>query len=179
MPGWPMPPGEPRCLALADAQPTMGRWMRAAGLVCPGSGAGLIRSDLRDVRGRDVACRSGGVMVTVRGIRPGGVPVLARYHALPLAGAAQWLTSTGFSSPPATPTRGTRPRSDGKDRGSGFTFPYTFLRGRAEPLPAVPRDHIEPRCLPRGRRQRGRRAQRRHRAPQHVVLCRLDNRFRG
>jgi hypothetical protein len=57
-------------LALADAQPTMGRRMRAAGLVCLGAGAGLIRSDLRDVRGRDVACRSGGVVVTVRGTRP-------------------------------------------------------------------------------------------------------------
>jgi len=47
-------------LALADAQPTMGRRMRAAGLVCLGAGAGLIRADLRDVRGPDVACRSGG-----------------------------------------------------------------------------------------------------------------------
>jgi hypothetical protein len=39
-------------LALADAQPTAGRRMRAAGLVCPGAGAGLIRGDLRDARGR-------------------------------------------------------------------------------------------------------------------------------
>ena len=38
-------------LALADAQPTTGRRMRAAGLVCLGAGAGLIRADLRDVRG--------------------------------------------------------------------------------------------------------------------------------
>ena len=44
--------------------------MRAAGLVCLGAGAGLIRGDLRDVRGTDVACRSGGVVVTVRGARP-------------------------------------------------------------------------------------------------------------
>jgi len=43
--------------------------MRAAGLVCLGAGAGLIRGDLRDVRGGDVACRSGGVIVTVRGAR--------------------------------------------------------------------------------------------------------------
>jgi integrase len=74
-------------LALAGAQPTMGRRMRAAGLVCLGAGAGLIRSDLRDVRGGDVACRSGGVMVTVRGTRPRAVPVLARYHARLLAAA--------------------------------------------------------------------------------------------
>jgi hypothetical protein len=38
-------------LALADAQPAMERRMRAAGLVCLGAGAGLIRGDLRDVRG--------------------------------------------------------------------------------------------------------------------------------
>jgi integrase len=74
-------------LALADAQPTAGRRMRAAGLVCLGAGAGLIRSDLRDVRGTDVACRSGGVIVQVRGPRPRPVPVLARYHALLLASA--------------------------------------------------------------------------------------------
>ena len=61
--------------------------MRAAGLVCLGAGAGLIRGDLREVRGSDVACRSGGVVVTVRGARPRTVPVLARYHARLLAAA--------------------------------------------------------------------------------------------
>ncbi len=75
-------------LALADAQPTTERRMRAAGLVCLGAGAGLIRGDLRDVRGSDVACRSGGVVVTVRGARPRAVPVLARYHG-PLLAAAR------------------------------------------------------------------------------------------
>jgi integrase len=74
-------------LALADAQPTTGRRMRAAGLVCLGAGAGLIRGDLRDAHGSDVACRSGGVVVTVRGARPRTVPVLARYHARLLAAA--------------------------------------------------------------------------------------------
>jgi integrase len=74
-------------LALADAQPTAERRMRAAGLVCLGAGAGLIRGDLRDARGSDVACRSGGVIVTVRGTRPRMVPVLARYHARLLAAA--------------------------------------------------------------------------------------------
>jgi integrase len=69
-------------LALADAQPTPERRMRAAGLVCLGAGAGLIRGDLRDVRGTDVACRSGGVLVHVRGgPRPRVVPVLEGYHA--------------------------------------------------------------------------------------------------
>jgi integrase len=74
-------------LALADAQPTRERRVRAAGLVCLGAGAGLIRGDLRDVRGSDVACRSGGVIVTVRGAPPRAVPVLARYHARLLAAA--------------------------------------------------------------------------------------------
>jgi hypothetical protein len=74
-------------LALADAQPAMERRMRAAGLVCLGAGAGLIRGDLREVHGSDVACRAGGVIVSVRGARPRTVPVLARYHGRLLAAA--------------------------------------------------------------------------------------------
>jgi integrase len=74
-------------LALADAQPARERRMRAAGLVCLGAGAGLIRGDLRDVRGTDVACRAGGVIVSVRGARPRTVPVLSRYHSRLLAAA--------------------------------------------------------------------------------------------
>jgi len=75
-------------LALASAQPTLARRMRASGLVCLGAGAGLIRADLRDVHGTDVTCRSGGVIVTVRGgARPRAVPVLARYHGRLLASA--------------------------------------------------------------------------------------------
>ncbi len=74
-------------LRLADAQPTMERRMRATGLVCLGAGAGLVRGDLRDARGTDVACRSGGVVITVRGRRARTVPVLARYHAPMLAAA--------------------------------------------------------------------------------------------
>jgi integrase len=75
-------------LALAAAQPTAERRARAAGLVCLGAGAGLIRADLRDVRGSDVARRSGGVVVTVRGARARTVPVLACYHGPLLAAAA-------------------------------------------------------------------------------------------
>jgi integrase len=74
-------------LTLADAQPTRARQARAAGLVCLGAGAGLIRGDLREARGSDVACRSGGVIVQVRGSRPRTVPVLDRYHARLLAAA--------------------------------------------------------------------------------------------
>jgi hypothetical protein len=80
-------------LALAEAQPTAERRMRTAGLVCLGAGAGLIRGDLRDARGSDVACRSGGVMVTVRGARPRTVPVLGRYHG-PLLAAARFAGSS-------------------------------------------------------------------------------------
>jgi integrase len=67
-------------LALADAQPTPARRMRAAGLIALGAGAGLAGADLRGARGTDVVCRSGGVIVEVRGARPRTVPVLARYH---------------------------------------------------------------------------------------------------
>jgi hypothetical protein len=74
-------------LALADAQPAAERRMRAAGLVCLGAGAGLIRAGLRDVRGSDVTCRPGGMVVTVRGARPRTVPALSRYHARLLAAA--------------------------------------------------------------------------------------------
>ena len=74
-------------LALADAQPTAERRMRAAGLICLGAGAGLIRGDLRDARGSDVIARSGGVVVTVRGARPRPVPVLSPYHFRLLAAA--------------------------------------------------------------------------------------------
>ena len=74
-------------LALADAQPTPARRVRASGLVCLGAGAGLIRADLRNVRGSDVACRSGGVVVQVGGARPRAVPVLACYHDRLLAAA--------------------------------------------------------------------------------------------
>jgi hypothetical protein len=74
-------------LALAGAQPTTERRMRATGLICLGAGAGLIRGDLRDARGSDVACRSGGVVVQVRGRRARVVPALARYHDGLLAAA--------------------------------------------------------------------------------------------
>ncbi len=90
-------------LALAGAQPTPARRMRAAGLICLGAGAGLIRSDLRAVRGTDVASRSGGVIVKVRGPRPRAVPVLARYHEPLLAAAA--FAGTGLVTGGTDPGR--------------------------------------------------------------------------
>ena len=90
-------------LALADAQPALQRRMRAAGLVCLGAGAGLIRADLRAVRGTDVICRSGGVIVAVRGARPRAVPVLARYHERLLAAAR--FAGTGLVTGGADPGR--------------------------------------------------------------------------
>jgi integrase len=74
-------------LALAGAQPTPARRMRAGALICLAAGAGLIRADLRQVRGADVAARSGGVVVAVRGARSRTVPVLARYQDRLLAAA--------------------------------------------------------------------------------------------
>jgi integrase len=107
-------------LALADAQPTIERRMRAACLVCLGAGAGLIRGDLRDARGADVIARSGGVMVTVRGARPRAVPVLARYHA-PLLAAAEFA-GTGLICGGADPGRRnlTNPLITALDGGSGL-----------------------------------------------------------
>jgi hypothetical protein len=107
-------------LALADAQAPRERRMRAAGLVCLGAGAGLIRGDLREVRGTDVACRSGGVIVSVRGARPRMVPVLARYHSRLLAAAAS--AGTGLICGGADPGRRnlTNPLIRALDGGSGL-----------------------------------------------------------
>jgi integrase len=91
-------------LALAAAQPTAARRMRSAGLVCLGAGAGLIRSDLRAVRGSDIICRSGGVIVNVAGRRPRAVPVLARYHQPLLASAA--FAGAGLVTGGTNPDRG-------------------------------------------------------------------------
>ena len=127
-------------LALADAQPAPERQIRAAGLVCLGAGAGLIRGDLRDTRGTDVAARSGGVVVTVRGARPRTVPVLARYHARLLAAAA--LAGTGLICGGADPGRRniTGPLIAALDGGSGLPrldtsrLRATWLAGCAERL---------------------------------------------
>src|SRR6516162_3249895 len=107
-------------LALADAQPTLGRRMRAAGLVCLAAGAGLIRGDLRDARGSDVIARSGGVVVTVRGARPRAVPVLARYHTRLLAAAR--FAGTGLICGGADPGRRnlTNPLIIALDGGTGL-----------------------------------------------------------
>jgi hypothetical protein len=75
-------------LALADAQPTLARRMRCGALICLGAGAGLACADLRQARGSDITCRSGGVVVEVRGRAPRVVPVASRYHDLLLASAA-------------------------------------------------------------------------------------------
>ncbi len=110
-------------LALAGAQPTAARQMRAAGLICLGAGAGLIRSDLRAVRGTDIACRSGGVIVTVGGRRPRVVPVLARYHG-PL------LASAGFA--------GTGLVTGGTDTGRGnITNPLVSALAGGTGLPRL------------------------------------------
>jgi hypothetical protein len=55
------------------------------------------------VRGTDVACRSGGLIVDVRGARPRAVPVLARYHRRLLAAAA--FAGTGLVTGGSDPAR--------------------------------------------------------------------------
>ena len=127
-------------LALADAQPTAERRIRAAGLVCLGAGAGLIRGDLRDVRGTDVACRSGGVIVEVRGPRARAVPVLSRYQDRLLAAAA--AAGTGLICGGADPGRRniTNPLIAALDGGGGLPrldtsrLRATWLRDCAEQL---------------------------------------------
>ena len=114
--------------------------MRAAGLVCLGAGAGLIRGDLREMRGTDVACRSGGVIVTVHGARPRMVPVLARYHARLLAAARS--AGTGLICGGADPGRRnlTNPLVSALDGGAGLPrldtsrLRATWLRDCAELL---------------------------------------------
>ena len=127
-------------LALADAQPTAARRMRTAGLVCLGAGAGLIRADLRAVRGSDITRRSGGVIVQVNGRRPRAVPVLARYHQLLLASAK--FAGTGLVTGGSDPARRnvTTPLIRALDGGSGLPrldtsrLRATWLAECAEPL---------------------------------------------
>ncbi len=127
-------------LALAGAQPTAARRMRAAGLVCLGAGAGLIRSDLRGVRGTDVITRSGGVLVQVRGARSRTAPVLARYHA-PLLAAAAFAGSglvTGGTDPGrrnvTTPLTAALAGGSGLPRLDTSRLRSTWLRDCAELL---------------------------------------------
>lgn len=100
----PYAPGEiDALLALADAQPTRGRALRLAALVCLGAGAGLSGADLRHVRGVDVVRRHGGLVVVVASRSPRVVPVLARYHQR-LVGAAAFA-GDGYVLGGRSPTR--------------------------------------------------------------------------
>lgn len=74
-------------LRLAEAQSTQARRMRATALICLGAGAGIVSGELRQIRGADVICRSGGVLVAVAGKRSRIVPVRSSFQA-PLAEAA-------------------------------------------------------------------------------------------
>ncbi|MHB1539429.1 MAG: hypothetical protein ACYCYN_13195 [Solirubrobacteraceae bacterium] len=76
-------------LQAASALSTQSRRMRAQALICLGAGAGVIGSELRHLKGTDVACRSGGLVVKVSGKRARSVPVLARYGE-PLIEAASF-----------------------------------------------------------------------------------------
>ncbi len=174
-------------LALADAQPTAERRMRAAGLVCLGAGAGLIRGDLRDVRGTDVACRSGGVLVAVRGgSRPRAVPVLARYHARLLA-AARFAGDRLICNGTDPGRRNiTNPLVAALDGGTGLPrldtsrLRATWLAGCAEQPVRPPRSCTRPdQLLPAARRparrtgagRRGRGGQAARRCPAMIPLA--------
>jgi integrase len=75
-------------LRLAAAQSTHARRMRAGALVCLGAGAGIIAGELRHIRGSDIVCRAGGVLVQIGGARSRAVPVLERYQQRLLEAAA-------------------------------------------------------------------------------------------
>ena len=79
-------------LAVAAAQRTVARRMRATALICLGAGAGMVGSELRYLRGEDVVQRSGGLLVVLGGRRARTVPVLARFHQ-PLGQAAAFASS--------------------------------------------------------------------------------------
>jgi integrase len=78
-----------RYMALAAAQPTVARAMRATALISLGAGAGLRGADLRHVRGSDIQRHGKGLLVTVGGVHPRRVPVLLRFQS-PLWHAAQF-----------------------------------------------------------------------------------------
>lgn len=75
-------------LRAAACQSTQAARMRCAALLCLGAGAGVIASELRGLRGRDIQQRCGGLIVTVSGKRARAVPVLARYREPLIAAAA-------------------------------------------------------------------------------------------
>jgi integrase len=76
-------------LRLAACQSTEAKRMRASALLCLGAGAGIVASELRHLRGSDVVCRAGGVIVVVSGRRARSVPVLEDYQQ-PLLEAARF-----------------------------------------------------------------------------------------
>ncbi|MCA1677771.1 MAG: hypothetical protein LC790_02190 [Actinobacteria bacterium] len=78
-------------LRLAACQSTEAKRMRATALICLGAGAGIIAGELRLLRGSDVVCRAGGMLVVVSGRRARSVPVLDRYHE-PLLAAARFAS---------------------------------------------------------------------------------------
>jgi hypothetical protein len=94
-------------LALAGAQPIAERRMRTAGLVCLGAGAGLIRADLRAVRGTDVACRSSGSW------SPCAAPGRGRCRSWPVTTPGCWprrrSPGPGWSAAGPIPDAGTSP----------------------------------------------------------------------
>ena len=81
-------------LRLADAQSTRARRMRASALVCLGAGAGMIAGELRRVRGSDIVCRAGGVLVLVSAAGRGRCRSSA-------------ATTSGCSRRPRSPASGT------------------------------------------------------------------------
>ena len=91
-------------LRLAACLSTEAKRMRASALICLGAGAGVIAGELREVRGSDVLCRSGGVLVRVSGAR-----ARCRASARP---AARVLRAAAL--PPRASDRGRRLRAQAR-----------------------------------------------------------------
>ena len=107
------------------------------------------------VRGTDITCRSGGVIVAVRGSRPRAVPVLARYHEPLLASAAfagTGLVTGGHDPARRNVTTPLIPRPGRRDRPApaGHQPAARHLAGRlrraarAGHVHARRRDHLQP-----------------------------------
>ncbi|MFZ0664176.1 MAG: hypothetical protein WAM97_00360 [Acidimicrobiales bacterium] len=75
-------------LALADAQPTEARRMKASALIALGAGAGMFGTDLRLLKGTDVKRSLGAVLVEVSGTHARIVPVRAEFSTRALQSAA-------------------------------------------------------------------------------------------
>jgi len=127
-------------LALADAQPTRERRMRAAGLVCLGAGARLIRSDLRD------ACSSSATSASWQPGTPGRKKTSAAQPRAcprkPASGAARPSPASPPGRPDPPSRRDHEPRArHHQDSSQAKALPDTGKPGKPGPVAAPKTRH--------------------------------------